>query len=239
MSGTPPTGAPDGAGPADDAVPAPRRRRRALAAAAAAVVAALVVLALTLGDRDAESAAAATDPVTSSPAAPTEPAGADPAAETSAPAAGTTVSTPVPTGPTEVVDELPAALPEVALDEPAEVGNGIVATLPSIEAVQGQATGPGNVNGPAVRVTVRIENGTGEAISLDGVAANLYTGADRAPASPLDDASAQAFSGVLPAGDAAEAVYVFSVPADARDAVTVEVGYQAGAPLLLFTGSVS
>jgi hypothetical protein len=31
---------------------------------------------------------------------------------------------------------------------------------------------------------------------------------------------------------------VFSVPAGARDSVTIEVGYQAGAPLLLFTGPV-
>ena len=35
-----------------------------------------------------------------------------------------------------------------------------------------------------------------------------------------------------------EGVYVFSVPTDVRDRVTLEVGYQAGAPLLLFTGPV-
>jgi hypothetical protein len=42
-------------------------------------------------------------------------------------------------------------------------------------------------------------------------------------------------------GQSAEGVYVFTVPvpADARDQVTIEVGYEAGAPLLQFTGPVA
>jgi hypothetical protein len=95
------------------------------------------------------------------------------------------------------------------------------------------------VNGPALRVTVRIENGTDQPIELDGVATNLSYGADRTPASPLADDSERPFSGTLAAGASADAVYVFSVPADARDTVTVEVGYTAGAPLLQFTGPVA
>ena len=63
-------------------------------------------------------------------------------------------------------------------------------------------------------------------------------GADRTPASPLDDPSRRPFCGMVAAGESADGVYVFSVPADARDSVTIEVGYQAGAPLLLFTGPV-
>ena len=47
-----------------------------------------------------------------------------------------------------------------------------------------------------------------------------------------------AFQGVLAPGASAEGVYVVRVPKDARSDVTVEVGYQAGAPLLIFNGSV-
>ena len=160
----------------------------------------------------------------------------DPAATTSVPPPP---PTPTPTGPTAEVDELPPALPEVALDAAAAVGNGIVATLPSIESIEGSAVGPGNIAGPALRVTVRIQNGTAQPVSLDGVAVNMSYGADRTPASPLDDPSRRPFSGMVAPGESGEGVYVFTVPADARDSVTVEVGYQAGAPLLLFTGPVA
>jgi len=203
--------------------PAPGRRRLLYIAIAAVVVIALVVLILVLNrddDPDAGSAASTTSAV---------------ATDTSVPAP---LPTPTPTGPTEVVDQPPPALPEVPLDAEAAVGNGIVATLPRIEAIEGTAVGPGNIAGPALRVTVRIANGTAEAVPLEGVAVNMYYGTDRTPASPLDDPSRRPFGGMVAAGDSADAIYVFSVPADARDSVTIEVGYQAGAPLLLFTGPV-
>jgi hypothetical protein len=210
--------------------PEPGRRRPGLiaAAVAAAVAVLLVVLLAVLGndEGDAESAGASR--------ATTPAAGAS--TETGVP---TPPPTPVPTGPTGVVDEPPPALPEVALDAAAAVGNGIVARLPTIEAIEGSGVGPGNIAGPALRVTVRIENGTADAVSLDGVAVNFSYGADHTPASPLDDPSGRPFGGMLAAGEAADGIYVFSVPADARDSVTVEVGYQAGAPLLLFTGRVA
>jgi len=202
----------------------PRRRRLAYVVAAVALVVALVALVLVLGSDDEGATDAAGNTATS-----TTPR------DTSVPPPP---PTPTPTGPTAEVDELPPALPEVALDAAAAVGNGIVATLPSIESIEGSAVGPGNIAGPALRVTVRIQNGTAQPVSLDGVAVNMSYGADRTPASPLDDPSRRPFSGMVAPGESSEGVYVFTVPADARDSVTIEVGYQAGAPLLLFTGPV-
>jgi hypothetical protein len=152
--------------------------------------------------------------------------------------AAATSSAPAPsvTAATADVDEPPPALPAVPLDATAAVGNGIVATLPQIEAFQGSGTGRGDVAGPALRVTVRIENGTGAAVSLDGVAVSMFHGPGNVPASPLGDASQRPFAGTVAPGATAEGSYVFQVPLDVRDSVTVEVGYQAGAPLLLFTG---
>ena len=213
-------------GPAPDR--AGRYRRRILVAAiATVVVAALVVLLIVVNTGGGSStvasgtaAGATTEPTRDTSVVPMPP-------------------TPTPTGPTENATDLPPALPEVPLNSSAAVGNGIVAALPTIEAIQGTANGPGNIAGPAIRVTVRIQNGTTDTIALTGVAVNMYYGADRTPASPLDDPSQHPFSGTLAAGTSADGVYVFTVPADARNAVTVEVGYQAGAPLLLFTGPVS
>ena len=215
-SGTPSTG---------DGPPAPAARRRlVLAAVAVLLVAGLAGLALLLGGED-------------------RPGTADAAAATTAAATGTSVPppasvpTPTPTGPTERVDQPPVALPEVGLDEPAAVGDGVVARIVDLQAIDGTAVGPGNVAGPALRVTIGLENGTDAVLPLSGVAVNMYTGTDRAPASPLDDPSQRPFSGLVAPGASAEGVYVFSVPVDARSLVTVEVGYEAGAPLLLFSGA--
>lgn len=201
-----------------------RRRRVLLAALAAAVVIVLVVILLLVRAADDTEPAAQSGTSSST------------ATSSATPSAGLTAFEPPP-GPTDA-NEPPPSLPPVALDARGEVGNGVVATLPSIDEIEGEAQGPGNIAGPAIRVTVRIENGTAEPVSLDGVAVNMYTGAELTPASPLDDPSRREFAGTVPPGQSAEGVYVFSVPADARDSVTVEVGYVAGAPLLIFTGPV-
>ena len=46
-------------------------------------------------------------------------------------------------------------------------------------------------------------------------------------------------SGALAAAGSAKGMYVFTVPADARNPVTVTVNYSSGAPTLVFTGAVS
>ena len=57
-------------------------------------------------------------------------------------------------------------MPPVALDEPAFFGNGVVARVTSLEAVQGEARGPGEIAGPALRVVVEIRNTSERAVSL-------------------------------------------------------------------------
>ncbi|WP_116449775.1 DUF4352 domain-containing protein [Blastococcus litoris] len=202
------------------------RLRLLLAAAAAVLVAALVVVLLVVNGDDDEPA----DPAASRIPVPT--------AAVPSSTAATTPAVPAPTGPVVNADDLPPALDPVPLDGTADAGTGITATLPAIEAIEGTGVGPGNVAGPALRVTVRIRNGSGEPVVLDGVAVNLYTGADLTPASPLDDPSQELFTGRLEPGESADGVYVFTVPTDRRDAVTVEVGYGPGVPFMRWTGPV-
>jgi hypothetical protein len=235
MSSTPPSGVPADGGPVS-----PRRRWVVASAVAAALVAALVVLGVVLGgDDDATAAggpAAETSAAEGSPAAP---------AGVSAPAgdpSGTATPSGAPTG-TPAAEEgdpnaAPPSLPAVALDASVPV-EGVTASLAQIESIEGTATGPGNVNGPALRVSVRLQNGTGADLDLDGVAVDLATGRDLTPASPLDDPSQSLFSGTVPAGEAVEGVYVFSVPVDDQDDVTIGVGFTAGAPIAVFSGSPS
>lgn len=216
------------------------RRRVWLGAAVAVVVVVLTGVSLLLsgGDDDRTPSAAAGETTASTTTAP--PVVAAPTAPTPAPTPETTPeTTPEPTGPTGDVDDPPPSRPAVALDAAAEVGDGVSASLVSLDAIEGTATGPGNIAGPALRITVRIENGTDEPVSLGGVVVDLASGRDLVPASPLDDPSAAPFAGTVAPGEHADGVYVFTIPEEDRGSVTVSVGYQAGAPLMVFTGSAS
>ncbi|MCZ2804096.1 hypothetical protein O2W18_03170 [Modestobacter sp. VKM Ac-2983] len=219
------------------------RRRRLVLAGAILVVVALVLVGVLIGggdDRRAEAAAETSAGQSSAGAIPSSAAGpssADPVPPTvsSAP----TDNAPVATAPTEGGDELPPSLAPVGLSDSATVGGGLTAALTAVRAIEGEGTGPGNVAGPALAVTVRLTNGTADRITLDGAVVSLAYTDDARPASPLDDPSAAPLSGVLEPGSSAEGVYVFSVPADRREVVTVAIGYEPGAPYLVFTGSVA
>jgi hypothetical protein len=227
----------------------PTRRREALAGAALAAVAALVVavVGLTAGPDDgtgtaasAPSSAPPSAPSSSappSPAAPTGPSTGVPVPPSPGPADVPVVPEPVPAGATGAADAFPVALPAVAFDAPAAGGDGVRAEVVSLEAVDGSGTGPGNVAGPALRVTVRLTGGAAGPVALDLVGVTLTHGADQIPASPLDDPSADPFGGSLEPGATAEGTYVFSVPEGDRDLVTLSVGYRADASSLVFAGA--
>ncbi|HYH26587.1 MAG TPA: hypothetical protein VD834_14675 [Blastococcus sp.] len=220
----------------DDGRPVPSHRQEGLVGAAAAViVSALVVLGLVIsdpgaGDRPADAAAA--------PSAGSSSAGSS--SSTGVPADGS--AEPAPAAPDSLApvgdaSALPVALPAVALDQEASGEDGVKAQVVSLEAIDATAVGVGNIAGPALRATVRLTSATSEPVDLDLVSVTLTHGADGTPASPLDDPSRAPFAGMLEAGETAEGVYVFTVPEDDRDAVTVTVGYRAGAPFLVLSGS--
>lgn len=212
----------------------PRRWLLPVGLGLAAVLLGVAVLLLGGGNGARPGSAGAAAP------APAVPTGAEPA-PSAAPEPTARVSDP-PTGPASeptglVADELPASHPPVPLDATAEVDGRIAATVESLEAIRGTAVGPGNVAGPALRVTVRLLNRSADPVLLDGVAVSLTSGEQQTPAPPLADPSAAPFSGTVGPGDSAEGVYVFTLPEDARDLVTVSVGYDAGEPYMVFTGS--
>jgi hypothetical protein len=115
---------------------------------------------------------------------------------------------------------------------------GVTVDVPTIEAVEAEAQGKGSVAGPAVRVTVRLRNGTAAPLVLDDAVVTLTYGADSAPASPVEDSSVARFTGTLEPGAEGEGVYVFRVPADQRGAVTVQVAVRPGASVVTFAGAV-
>ncbi|HWV50456.1 MAG TPA: hypothetical protein VN035_13470 [Microbacterium sp.] len=211
----------------DDPSPQTRRRWPVIAAIAALIVAA--VIAWLLIARPWTTEALPTAPVSSASPTPT----AVPTPLTSASGAPITPS-PLPTASdSPIAPELEPVEPT----QPAVGADGVVVSLPLVEAIEGEAVAPGETSGPAIRVTVRIENATDEPLDTAFVVVNAYTGADRAPAPSLTKPGGAPFEGSLGAGESAEGVYLFTLPADERSDVTIGVDYRAGEPTVVFEGA--
>jgi hypothetical protein len=208
---------------------APGRSRTAwlglLALAVVAAVVAGLIAVLGPADADDDAAAGGTPPPTSPSTSAAAGAPEQPPATASAPPAVASQ-----------VEGVPPALEPVGLGDAVVAAPGITAEVSSVSALQASATGPGNVAGPALAVTVRITNGSDAPVELDELEVSLSYTAEEWSASPVNDGAVSPLRGMLAAGRTAEGTYVFSVPSDQRDVVTVTVGLAAGAPLLVFTG---
>jgi hypothetical protein len=126
--------------------------------------------------------------------------------------------------------------PPVAIDDVADAGTGMTFRLAELEAVDGEASGPGEIAGPAVRVTVIATNSSVSPVSLEGVVVDLIYGATKASAAPLSGPGVVRFEGQVAPGASATGVYVFDVPVDQRGVVTVLVSYLASVSPVVFEG---
>ncbi|MCM3778118.1 hypothetical protein [Microbacterium hydrocarbonoxydans] len=111
-------------------------------------------------------------------------------------------------------------------------------TLASITAIEGQASVPGEVDGPALQVTVNVENTNHEDALTDTLIVNVYYGPDRTPANILVKPRRDLPLSVAPR-ETAEGVYAFSVPADAHGQILVELDLSLDLPVILFEGAVA
>lgn len=179
-----------------------------------------------------------------------EPTTQDPATEQTTseePTAEDPATTPEPTAtadPTAEPTATPTAdptadptAPPVDLEEPAGIG-ALTARLARIEAIEGEADGPGEIAGPALRVTVELTNGGAAEADLTGVVVNLYHGPDAAPAEMLAGSGSDWLEGSLAPGATVTGVYVFTVPADDRVPVQVTVFVTPDEPTVLFEGAL-
>jgi hypothetical protein len=232
MSDERPTAVPDDGGPP--------KRRRIIAWIIGAVIAALVVgavIALTL-PRDVS---AQPDPTASTSARPSS--SASPSAEPGAPAESASPDATEAADTPDAEASAPAEsnpFPELAPVAPQEPGNadGIEAALTKFEGVTGEVVGPGDVAAPAVRMTVDIKNTGSAPLDLNLVVVNAYMGPERDPAEMYEQPGGKPVSGSLAPGETATGVYIFRIPEDRRDDVTVVVDYQAGLPAITFRGPV-
>lgn len=168
-------------------------------------------------------------------------------------------STEVPTEPAETVGfdpqaprtstsppEAPAPTdgsgPELEPAEPAavvEASNGVDVSLVRIESVEGVASAGGEIAGPALRVTVAVENKGDQSLDLEYVVVNTYWGEDRSPAGTIMQPGGSPFEGVLEPDAEAEGTYLFSVAEEDRSDVVITVDHQVGEPAVVFQGDLS
>ena len=222
------------------------RRPIILAAAAVVVVAVLIgiVLALARDDRRAEPgptsppASTAASPDSSSAAASASSTRTDRATPASSTAAsGSADSSSRASRPPSASAAAQSTRSAVPLKTPAEVKAGLTARISDIEAVDGEATSPGEIAGPAVRFTLTLANASDAEVPLETTVVNVYYGKARTPASPLSEGAAPLPARVA-AGDEVTGTYVYVIPRKSRERVLITVDHSVDVSLVAFEGSM-
>ncbi|WP_314854032.1 hypothetical protein [uncultured Microbacterium sp.] len=132
---------------------------------------------------------------------------------------------------------IPPETDPVPLTDSVVSDSGVVVRLEKLESVVGEAGGPGETSGPAIRVTVEIVNGSTDDLTLAYTAVNLYYGSDRIPAPTIIQPGGSPFEGSVAPGESAVGVYLFTVREDERGDVTIGFDYQPGEPTVVFQGA--
>ena len=141
-------------------------------------------------------------------------------------------------GPPSVVPTRSTTSTRAPLRKKADVDDGVAVRVSRIQAVEGEARGPGEVAGPALRVSIEVNNTSGEELAMDLALTNLYYGKDRTPASTLSGPGASPLPATLAPGKQASGRYVFGVPARGRNPLVIEFSLRADRPTILFEGNL-
>lgn len=149
-----------------------------------------------------------------------------------------TASSPVTPGTTEeTVKSRPRKTAKpVDLDQ-SQRSEGVRVSLRSIRSREIEGSGPGEVSGPALVVTVLIRNGSKTDLYVDSAIVNL-TDSEGTVGIPLAGEPARPFVGTVQSGKSATGVYVFSVPKRARSPIRVTVDYSPDHAAASFEGKV-
>ncbi len=139
---------------------------------------------------------------------------------------------------TESTPSRSLSLTPAPIAEPTHTYAGVQVSLDSIEAVTGEARGPGELAGPALRVTVTLRNNTATELPLEGALVNVFYGAAQTPAIQLSGPGVDPFPSVAAPNEVVHGTYVFSVPIEDRSGIAIEVVAGTATPVFVFEGPV-
>jgi hypothetical protein len=146
-----------------------------------------------------------------------------------------------PTGAPEDAPPVEAAplpeLPSVPLTEDVAPVPGLVVSIDNLEAVTGEADGPGEVAGPALRFTLVLRNDGDAPVSLESTVVTAYSGPEQTPALDLRGPGGVPLPSEIAAGATVTGVFIFTVPVEDRDQVKIGVDYTVGVPIVVFEGA--
>jgi hypothetical protein len=123
----------------------------------------------------------------------------------------------------------------VELDKPSADGAGVAVRITDVKAITAKAQLPGEVAGPAVALTLKVQNDSSGPVDLSSVVVTLLD-ADQAPGIEMTAKPSDPLSGTLRAGKSTTGVYVFTVDKSRRNPISVNVTLAGAAPVLLFKG---
>lgn len=180
-----------------------------------------------------------TDPAADPSTAPsTDPsASADPAAAPPASPAATPMPAASTAAPPASDAPIPQEAPPVAPEEVAERA-GIEVELIEVEHVDGQAIAPGEIAGPAIRLTVEVRNGTDAPVDAGLIRVNASYGPARAPAASLMQPGGVPFEGTIEPGEAARGVVLFEAGGVDLADTLIGVDVVTGQPTFTFRGDL-
>lgn len=154
------------------------------------------------------------------------------------PESGSTTSQPVASTSNAGLEGAPTTkAPSIGLTDTGDFGGSVTARLTQVNPVLA-APIVGASEEPAISVVIEIDNGSAAPIGLDGVVVTLTDSAGN-PAPNLNDSSATPFAGMMVEGGKATATYVFAVPNDTRNLVTITLAHSPSAPTLSFAGEIA
>lgn len=125
----------------------------------------------------------------------------------------------------------------VPIQAPAEIKPGLVAQVTRLEAVEGEASGPGEIAGPAIRFDLEVRNDMDQELPLTTTVVNMYYGKAETPASALTEPGGVPLPATIPARGEASGTFVFMVPPKKRGRVLITVDYAVDVSLVAFRGS--
>jgi hypothetical protein len=200
--------------PVEGTSPWTTRRKVIVGVIAAVVVAAIVVAIILLTTTRGTNTAGGS---TSTPGASSSPSASSTASASPSPSASATAA---------------------PIAQPGTIKPGLTAQFTKFEAVDGIAKTPGEVSGPSVRFTVVITNSGSAAESLATTVVTAYYGDDNTPALQLSEPGGSDLPQSVAAGSTATGVYIFTIPADQRNNVRLEVDYSTKVTPLIFQGAL-
>ncbi|WP_416890357.1 hypothetical protein [Microbacterium sp.] len=148
----------------------------------------------------------------------------------------TDLPTPTP-GTTQAPTETPDAV-EADIDDTASPEKDVAVRVASVHRFEATGALPGEVSGPALRVTVEIDNQSDADLDTSLATLAVDFGDDRVPAPELDDPEAPANPGIVAPGDLGTIVRSFTIPDGETDRMRVSLEMSVGKPTVIFEGGV-